>query len=87
MHVIEHAEDGKEKRCHELLFKYLVMLPAFTSLDALRGIEGLVNLRGIMIIDAYQRNPKFRNVFAIGVCVAIPPVEVTPVPTGTPKTG
>lgn len=25
--------------------------------------------------------------FAVGVCVAIPPVEATPVPLGTPKTG
>ncbi|QTQ31703.1 hypothetical protein [Aromatoleum bremense] len=51
------------------------------------GIEGLVNPRGFVLIDRHQRNPKYPNVFAIGVCVAIPPVEVTPVPTGTPKTG
>ncbi len=24
---------------------------------------------------------------SVGVCVAIPPVEATPVPTGAPKTG
>jgi hypothetical protein len=28
-----------------------------------------------------------QNIFSAGVCVAIPPVEVTPVPTGAPKTG
>src|SRR3546814_19643646 len=27
------------------------------------------------------------NVYSLGVCVAIPPVETTPVPTGAPKTG
>src|SRR3546814_465264 len=27
------------------------------------------------------------NVYPLGVCVAIPPVETTPVPTGAPKTG
>ncbi|MFM2399651.1 MAG: pyridine nucleotide-disulfide oxidoreductase, partial [Pseudomonadota bacterium] len=51
------------------------------------GIEGLTNPRGFILIDPYQRNPKFPNIFAVGVCVAIPPVEQTPVPTGAPKTG
>ena len=87
MHVIEHDEDGKEKRRHTLPFNYSMMLPAFTGIEAVRGIEGLVNPRGFVLIDAHQRNPTFRNVFAVGVCVAIPPVEATPVPTGTPKTG
>jgi sulfide:quinone oxidoreductase len=52
-----------------------------------RGVEGLVNPRGFVLIDKHQRNPTYRNVFAAGVCVAIPPVEATPVPTGAPKTG
>jgi sulfide:quinone oxidoreductase len=47
----------------------------------------LVNPRGFVIVDEYQRNPTYGNVFAIGVCIAIPPVETTPVPTGCPKTG
>ena len=87
MHVIEHDEDGVEKRRHEVPFKYSMMLPAFKGVDAVFGIEGLTNPRGFILIDQHQRNPTFRNVFAVGVCVAIPPVEVTPVPTGTPKTG
>jgi sulfide:quinone oxidoreductase len=47
----------------------------------------LTNPRGFILIDEHQRNPKYKNIYAVGVCVAIPPVEVTPVPTGTPKTG
>ena len=86
-YVIEHDEDGTEKRRHQLPYKYSMLLPAFTGVEAVRGIDGLVNPRGFVLIDAHQRNPKYRNVFAVGVCVAIPPVEVTPVPTGTPKTG
>ena len=31
--------------------------------------------------------PKFPEVFAVGVCVAIPPVGKTAVPVGFPKTG
>jgi sulfide:quinone oxidoreductase len=87
MHVTEHDEDGKPKKEHALPFKYSMMLPAFKGIDAVFGIEGLTNPRGMIVIDANQRNPKYRNIFGVGVCVAIPPVEATPVPTGAPKTG
>lgn len=87
MFVTELNEDGSEKKQHALPFKYSMMLPAFKGVDAVFGIEGLTNPRGFILIDEHQRNPKFKNVFAVGVCVAIPPVEATPVPTGTPKTG
>jgi sulfide:quinone oxidoreductase len=87
MYVIEHDEDGKPKKEHVLPFAYSMMLPAFKGVDAVFGIEGLVNPRGFVLIDEHQRNPTFKNVYAVGVCVAIPPVEATPVPTGAPKTG
>ncbi|PKO84183.1 MAG: pyridine nucleotide-disulfide oxidoreductase [Betaproteobacteria bacterium HGW-Betaproteobacteria-11] len=87
MHVTEHNDDGTPKKEHVLDFKYSMMLPAFKGIDAVIGIEGLVNPRGFILIDEHQRNPKFKNIYSVGVCVAIPPVEVTPVPTGAPKTG
>jgi sulfide:quinone oxidoreductase len=87
MHVTEFDELGKEKRTHELPFAYSMMLPAFKGVDAVFGIEGLTNPRGFVLIDEHQRNPKYPNVYSVGVCVAIPPVEATPVPTGAPKTG
>jgi sulfide:quinone oxidoreductase len=87
MFVAEHNDKGEVIKEHELPFAYSMMLPAFKGIDAVFGIEGLTNPRGFITIDAYQRNVKFPNIFSVGVCVAIPPVEVTPVPTGTPKTG
>ena len=87
MHVTEFDDMGKEKRTHELPFRYSMMLPAFKGIDAVFGIEGLTNPRGFILIDEHQRNPTYRNIYAVGVCVAIPPVEQTPVPTGAPKTG
>ncbi len=87
MYVTEHNEDGTPKKEHVLEFKYSMMLPAFKGIDAVFGIEGLTNPRGFILIDAFQRNPKFQNIYSVGVCVAIPPVEATPVPTGAPKTG
>ena len=85
--VTEHDDSGSPKKEHELPFAYSMLLPAFRGVDAIAGIEGLVNPRGFVVIDQFQRNPTYRNVYAVGVCVAIPPVEVTPVPTGAPKTG
>ncbi len=87
MYVAEHNEDGAVKKEHVLDFKYSMMLPAFKGIDAVFGIEGLTNPRGFILADQFQRNPKFQNIYSVGVCVAIPPVEATPVPTGTPKTG
>jgi sulfide:quinone oxidoreductase len=87
MFVAEHNDKGEVIKEHELPFAYSMMLPAFKGIDAVFGVEGLTNPRGFITIDAFQRNPKFQNVYAVGVCVAIPPVEATPVPTGTPKTG
>ena len=87
MFVTEVNEDGSVKKEHELPFNYSMMLPAFKGVDAVFGIEGLTNPRGFILIDKQQRNPTYKNIYAIGVCVAIPPVEATPVPVGTPKTG
>ena len=87
MYVTEVDEDGKEKKKHELPFKHSMMLPAFKGIDALIGIDKLVNPRGFVIVDEHQRNPTFKNVYSVGVCIAIPPLSQTPVPTGTPKTG
>ena len=87
LHATEVDDDGKPKKTHEIPFKYSMMLPAFRGIAALRGIEGLVNPRGFVIADKHQRNPTYPNVFGVGVCIAIAPVEQTPVPVGVPKTG
>jgi sulfide:quinone oxidoreductase len=87
MHVEEVDEDGKTKRTHDLPFGFSMLLPAFRGVPAVHGIEGLTNPRGFILIDKHQRNPAFPNIFALGVCVAIPPVGPTPLPVGVPKTG
>ena len=87
MTVDEIGEDGAVKKTVELPFGYSMMLPAFRGVGAVRGIEGLTNPRGFIIIDKKQRNPKYPNIFGIGVCVAIAPTGPTAVPVGVPKTG
>ncbi len=87
MFVTELDEQGNVKKEHELPFRYSMMLPAFKGVDPVAAVAGLCNPRGFVLIDAHQRSKKYRNIFSAGVCVAIPPVEATPVPTGAPKTG
>jgi sulfide:quinone oxidoreductase len=87
MTVMECDENGADKKRHELSFGYSMMLPAFTGIDAVREVEGLVNPRGFIIIDDHQCNPSHRNIWGIGVAVAIAPKKPTPVATGVPKTG
>jgi sulfide:quinone oxidoreductase len=87
MDVAEMDAKGEPLQAHALPFKYAMVLPAFTGVDAVREVKALCNPRGFVQIDAHQRNPTWQNIFSLGVCVAIPPVEATPVPTGAPKTG
>jgi sulfide:quinone oxidoreductase len=87
MLVEELTEDGALKTTHEIPFKFSMILPAFRGVPAIHGIENLTNPRGFVMIDRNQRNMTFRNIFAVGVCVAIPPIGKTAIPVGVPKTG
>lgn len=78
---------GTPYKEHELPFKLSMMLPAFKGIDAVAAVPNLCNPRGFVFIDDHQRSKAYQNIYAAGVCVAIPPVEVTPVATGAPKTG
>ncbi|AKS40660.1 NAD(P)/FAD-dependent oxidoreductase [Wenzhouxiangella marina] len=87
MHCSQVNDEGEAVKSIELPFSFSMMLPSFRGVSAVASTEGLCNPKGFVEIDAHQRNPKYRNIFSAGVCVAIPPVEVTPLPVGAPKTG
>jgi sulfide:quinone oxidoreductase len=87
MKVAEHDAKGQPTDTHELAFAYSMIIPAFKGVDPVAANKEMCNPRGFVQIDEHQRNPKYPNIFSAGVCVAIPPVEATPVPTGAPKTG
>ncbi len=87
MHVDELNDKGEVSKTHEVAFDFAMMLPAFKGVDAVAAVPNLCNPRGFVLIDEFHRNPTYKNIYSAGVCVAIPPVEATPVPTGTPKTG
>lgn len=78
---------GNLSESQEIDFDLAMMLPAFFGVDAVAEVEGLCNPRGFVMVDEHQRNPTYKNIYSAGVCIAIPPVEATPVATGAPKTG
>jgi sulfide:quinone oxidoreductase len=85
--AVEHDALGQPLREETVPFRYAMLLPAFRGVDAVAAVAGLCNPRGFVLVDKHQRSPKHPRIFAAGVCVAIPPVEATPIPTGAPKTG
>ncbi len=87
VHYEEVDRFGEIITSGELPFKFSMLMPAFRGVNALLGVDKLTNPMGFVIINEYQQNPTYTNVFGTGVIVAIPPVEKTPLPVGTPKTG
>ncbi len=65
-------------------FKMAMIAPPFKGVPA---VVPLGNPRGFIPVDRNYRHTMHRNIFAIGVAMAIAPPEQTPVPTGVPKTG
>ncbi|MFA3792544.1 NAD(P)/FAD-dependent oxidoreductase [Aliiglaciecola sp. SL4] len=87
MFVSELNRKGEVEFEHQLPFHHAMLIPPFSGVDAVANVDALCNPKGFVLTDEYHRNPTYPNIFSGGVCVAIPPVEATPVPTGTPKTG
>lgn len=87
--IVEQVDDMAETiKTHQLPFNFSMMLPAFRGVDCVANLgEDVVNPRGFLKVDEYQRNPRYPEIYGVGVCIAIPPVEATPLPVGAPKTG
>ncbi|MDP2167734.1 MAG: FAD-dependent oxidoreductase [Thermodesulfovibrionales bacterium] len=65
-------------------FKLAMFAPAMKGVPA---VAHLGNPRGFIPVDERMRHKTHKNVFVVGVAVAIAPPEPTPIPTGVPKTG
>ncbi|MEE9272839.1 MAG: FAD-dependent oxidoreductase [Robiginitomaculum sp.] len=87
MYIDEMETVDKVKKKHELENTYSMMLPSFKGIDALQGLDGLVNPGGFVFVNKNQYNEKYNEIYAIGVCIAIPPMGNSLVPVGVPKTG
>jgi sulfide:quinone oxidoreductase len=67
--------------------KFTMIIPRFLGIDAIRATPGLGNANGFIEVDDGYRHPRYPEVYAAGVAVAVAPVDETPVPCGVPKTG
>lgn len=87
--LVEQVNDsGETIKTHQLAFDYSMLIPAFKGVECVASLgDELVNPRGFLKVDEFQRNPAYPNIYGVGVCVAIPPVEATALPVGVPKTG
>jgi sulfide:quinone oxidoreductase len=65
-------------------FKLSMFAPPMKGVPA---VAHLGNPKGFIPVDGRYRHIKYKNIFSVGVAVAIAPPEQTPVPTGVPKTG
>lgn len=87
MYVEEYNDRKEVIKNHELVFKHSMLIPPFRGVAAVARVEGLCNAKGFVFVDEFQRSPQYQNIYAAGVCIAIAPLEDTPVPLGVPKTG
>jgi len=66
---------------------FSLIIPPLAGVKAVAEAPGLANPKGFIPVDEYYRHKDFNNIYAVGVAVALPPVEDTPVPVNFPKTG
>ena len=66
---------------------FSLIIPPLAGVKAVAETPGLGNPKGFIPVDAHYRHVEFKNIYAVGVAVALPPVEETPVPVNFPKTG
>ncbi|MFV2031977.1 MAG: NAD(P)/FAD-dependent oxidoreductase [Gammaproteobacteria bacterium] len=67
--------------------RYSLIIPPLAGVAAIADSPGLGNPKGFIPVDAHYRHNEYTNIYAVGVAVALPPVEQTPVPVNFPKTG
>lgn len=67
--------------------RYSLIIPPLAGIKAVAEAPGLANPKGFIPVDPYYCHKDFNNIYAVGVAVALPPVEETPVPVNFPKTG
>lgn len=72
---------------HQIPSVLAMIIPPLNGVAAVAGSDGLANPKGFVSVDESYRHPGADGVYAVGVAVAMPPVEDTPVPVNFPKTG
>lgn len=64
-----------------------MIIPPFRGHAVWNEVSNLTDDKGMILVNEFQQSIAYRNIFGVGSCVSIPPLETTLVPTGSPKTG
>ena len=67
--------------------RYSLIIPPLAGVRPVAEAKGLANPKGFIPVDQHYRHRDFETIYAVGVAVAMPPVEDLPVPVNFPKTG
>jgi len=65
---------------------YSLIIPPLAGVRGVADSPGVANPKGFIPVDEHYRHKEFPNIYAVGVAVAFPPVDQTPVPVNFPKT-
>jgi sulfide:quinone oxidoreductase len=66
--------------------RYSLIIPPLAGVRAIAESQNLGNPKGFIPVDAHYRHMNYDSIYVVGVAVALPPVEDTPVPVNFPKT-
>lgn len=80
-------ETGKVLQRKVLPSKLTMLIPPFHGQDVWKRVPNLTDEKGLVVVNEYQQNPTYTNIFAVGVAVSIPNTIQTLLRCGVPKTG
>jgi len=66
--------------------RYALIIPPLAGIKAIADSPNLGNPKGFIPVNPNYQHQNFDSIYAVGVAVAMPPVEETPVPVNFPKT-
>jgi len=66
--------------------RFSLIIPPLAGVRAIADSLNLGNPKGFIPVNAHYRHINFDSIYVVGVAVALPPVEDTPVPVNFPKT-
>lgn len=84
---ISYLDKDMKPHSEKLPTKFTMLIPPFRGMNVWKHVPGLTDRNGMILTDNHQRSLKFPNIFGVGVCAHLDPLEKTYVATGVPKTG
>jgi sulfide:quinone oxidoreductase len=82
--ITENAVETADGQVFES--RYSMIIPPLAGVKAIADNPVLGNPKGFIPVNPNYQHKDFDSIYAVGVAIALPPVEETPVPVNFPKT-